>query len=202
MTNILTATEAANVLRVDPNDSVMLDLLAGVDAYIEQATGRDWAVDSTIYPEAKSAARMLLVMWYENPAMVGDVSSLSFGLRAVLTQLEALAMKLETEGIPDEALALVAAFPVDGQDEVSILATMTLVFNHEMHADSPDAVTLIDAAGSTVASTNTLNATSKIIKVTPDGNLTAGVRYRLVIDAAADAYGATLSDEIAFTTAD
>jgi len=74
-------------------------LLPIVDAYLANATGMDWAEDPSMIPnEAKSAARMLLVMWHENPAMIGmPGSSLGFGLAAVLMQLKALALQLEEE---------------------------------------------------------------------------------------------------------
>lgn len=95
MANILTAAEAANTLRTDASDPAMLDLLAGVDAYICNATGRDWAADNPVQPTAKAAARMLLVMWYENPAMLASgLGALPFGLSAALVQLEALALEL------------------------------------------------------------------------------------------------------------
>ena len=93
MANILTAAEASAVLRdVAVTDTLMLQLLPQVDAYIERATGRDWSADTTISERAKSAAQMLLVMWYENPAMIGNESPLHFGLDAVLLQLEADAL--------------------------------------------------------------------------------------------------------------
>lgn len=98
MANILTADDAANVLRTTKTDQTMLDLLPGVDAYIKMATGRDWTLDTVIRPEAKSAARMLLVMWHEAPAMIGQgLTSLPHGLAAALTQLEALALELAEE---------------------------------------------------------------------------------------------------------
>ena len=100
MANILTAAEAANVLRTEDTDAVMLDLLPLIDQYIQGATGRDWAADTQVYPQAKSAARMLLVMWYENPAMINQSSALSFGLSAALTQLEALGLRFKNfEGL-------------------------------------------------------------------------------------------------------
>src|SRR5574341_1406596 len=92
MPYILTTTEAATVLRCEDDDPNMLMLLPAVDAYIKMATGRDWAADVPIYQEARSAARMLLVMWHENPAMIGSQGALNFGLAAALTQLEALAL--------------------------------------------------------------------------------------------------------------
>ena len=95
--SILTPTEAANVLRCEIDDQNMLDLLDPVDAYIENATGWQWSQDSEISASAKSAARMLLVQWFENPAQTGseyDVA-LTFGLNAVLLQLKAEAVRLK-----------------------------------------------------------------------------------------------------------
>ncbi|MBE3038435.1 MAG: hypothetical protein IMZ62_06455, partial [Chloroflexi bacterium] len=75
------------------DDTDMLVLLPLVDRYIINATGHDWTQDSPIREDAKSAARMLLVMWHEAPAMIGSVSVLDFGLNAVLTQLEAVGLR-------------------------------------------------------------------------------------------------------------
>ncbi len=93
MANILTAAEAAQVLRCDATDALMLALLPSVDAYIKNATGHDWAADSTIHASAKAAARILVTLWYENPAMISSQGSLPWGLSATLTQLEALALR-------------------------------------------------------------------------------------------------------------
>ncbi len=101
MTNILTANEAANALRCDVYDQEMLDLLPQVDRFIINATGYDWTTDITINQAAKSAARMLLVMWHEDPAMMAQRNApLSFGLMSALVQLEALAAEhLEFQGL-------------------------------------------------------------------------------------------------------
>ena len=93
--SILTPTEAATVLRCETDDQNMLDLLDQVDAYIENATGWLWSQDAVINTTAKSAARMLLVQWYENPGQLGSESVLSFGLNAVLLQLKAEAVRLK-----------------------------------------------------------------------------------------------------------
>lgn len=93
MTNILTAAEAANFVRTDATDAVMLQLLPLVDDFIQRATGRDWTADGTINDTAKAAAGMLLVQWYDNPAMVGNENVLAFGIFNVLSQLEAEALK-------------------------------------------------------------------------------------------------------------
>lgn len=88
--NILTTAEAAAVLRVDEDDPMMLDLLPAVDAYIRNATGRDWSQDSPIHASAKQAARVLLVRMHEDPGMMAAGGALSLGLGAALAQLEAL----------------------------------------------------------------------------------------------------------------
>lgn len=97
MANILTAAEAANVLRCSATDAEMLALLPLVDAYVKNATGRDWAADAVIQPVAKNAARMLLVLWHENPGMAAaGITSLDHGLTAALVQLEATALQYVT----------------------------------------------------------------------------------------------------------
>ena len=94
MTNILTAAEAANCLRCDPTDAAMLDLMPQVDSYIINATGHDWTADTAISPVAKAAARMVLVMWHEDPGMMAhQITALSFGIHSMLVQLEALARR-------------------------------------------------------------------------------------------------------------
>jgi hypothetical protein len=97
--NILTAAQAANALRVETTDPRMLDLLPQVDLFIQSATGRDWTQDQTKHATAISAATMLLVQWYENPAMLGAEESLSFGLIAALAQLEAEALKYHSRAV-------------------------------------------------------------------------------------------------------
>jgi len=91
---ILRVSEAAGVLRCEEDDAELLALLPLVDSYIRSATGHDWAADTVIDPKAKAAARMLLVMWHEDPGMITNgVGALPFGLSAVLAQLEALAQE-------------------------------------------------------------------------------------------------------------
>lgn len=93
MTNLLTPSQASNALRCSATDPRMLDLLPQVDKFVERATGRDWTQDTLKHPTAVSAATMLLVSWYENPAMLGIESAAAFGLHAALAQLEAEALK-------------------------------------------------------------------------------------------------------------
>lgn len=201
MANILTAAEAANTLRCDETDPAMLDLLPSVDAYIRMATGRDWAADNPVRAEAKSAARMLLTMWHENPAMLGQAGSLSFGLQAALLQLETLALMLGSEPVPADALQIVSAFPSDGAVGVAVTANLVVIFNHEMAAAATTAATLRDGSGSTVTTTNSLDVTGKILMINPASSLAAASSYALEIDAAADRYGMTLTTTIRFETA-
>jgi hypothetical protein len=203
MSYILTDIEAANVLRCEPNDPFMLDLLPAVDAYLKQATGRDWAADTTVYTEAKAAARILLVQWHEDPGMMigSQANTLSGGLAACLAQLEAKALELETIGIPDETLDLIKSMPADGTDDVAITTSIVLIFNHEMASTATTTVTLKTAAGVSVTVTNSLDATGKILTVNPDANLSALTTYKVSLMDTPDIYGMTLTEDLDFTTA-
>ena len=87
---ILTTDEALGILRMDSSgsSSALSVTLAAVDEYLKAATGHDWATDEPVDPEAKAAAQMLLVQWYENPAMIGEGNALDFGLSNLITHLQ------------------------------------------------------------------------------------------------------------------
>lgn len=93
--SILTLAEAAAVLKITPipdddNPDLVLNMaLAGADDFIKTATGYDWAADTTIDPTAKMAASMLLVQFYENPAMTGSDMDLPYGVTSRIEQLRA-----------------------------------------------------------------------------------------------------------------
>lgn len=93
MANILTAQEAANVLRCAVTDPLMLDLLQQVDAHIRGATGRDWSIDNPVDPLAKEAARILMVQWHEDPGRMGNSNALNFGWQSVIVKLQAKALR-------------------------------------------------------------------------------------------------------------
>jgi methionine-rich copper-binding protein CopC len=133
--------------------------------------------------------------------MTGNAGALQGGLSACLTQLEAQALELESSGVPDSALTMTASLPKDDDTDIAITANLTLIFSHAMDNSATSAVTLKDAAGSTVTVVNSLDVTKKILTVNPTGSLTADAAYTLVIAAAADSYGRTITDEIGFTTA-
>jgi hypothetical protein len=198
-TNILTAAEAATVLRCDVSDQNMLDLLPLVDHYIEMATGRDWAADAAIYPEAKTAARILLVRWHEDPGAMAAGEALGPGWLAAIAQLEAKALLLESDGVPYEALALVGSMPASGA-VAAVTIHPVLIFNHEMAAAATGFVT-IEKNGAAIACTNTLDGTGKIMTLTPGASLSAASSYTIVIDYAPDVYGGTIYKEVGFTTA-
>lgn len=198
--HILTDAEAAVALRCEVTDTNMLQLLPLVDKYIEMATGRDWTIDATIYPEAKSAARMLLVRWHEDPGGMVSGDTLGPGIRACLTQLEAKALELATSGVPSEALDLVGYVPAAGSIAATTI-TPVLIFNHEMTTGALAKITLEDSGGVTVASAVTKDATNKLITITPTVSLAASSGYTIVVDYAMDIYGLTYSTTIGFTTA-
>jgi hypothetical protein len=89
MSNILTDAQAANFIRSSSTDSVMLQLLPLIDEYLLNATGHDWASDSTKDKTAITAAGMLLSYWYDNPGMIGQMPATVLG---ILVQLEAKAL--------------------------------------------------------------------------------------------------------------
>jgi len=198
MTYILSETEAATVLRTTETDSNMLDLLPLVDAYIKRATGRDWAGDLEIRPEAKAAARMLLVRWHEDPGGMAAGGALGFGLHAALTQLEAVALELETSGAPEDPLTLITT---NIYGDMAPAASFVLVFSHEMASGATSLVTLEDSNGATVTVVNSLDATGKIMTINPAGSLTAGASYWIIIDQAPDVFGRTLEKEVGVTIA-
>jgi len=133
MTNILTAAEAANFVRTDTSDAVMLMLLPLIDDFIKRATGRDWTADNPINNVAKASAGMLLVQWYDNPTQSGTDLPLPFGLTNTLTQLEAEALKyrkyqfyglsgvgsirLQGAEVGDDVLSLVGVYGVSGDQK-------------------------------------------------------------------------------------
>jgi hypothetical protein len=142
MANILTAAEAANFVRTDTADAVMLMLLPQVDAFIKKATGRDWTADATINEIAKAAAGMLLVQWYDNPTQMGPDTPLAFGLTNVLTQLEAEALKyrkyqfyglsstggiaLDGAKVGDDVVSLVGIYGVTGDQSSKFEGTISV----------------------------------------------------------------------------
>lgn len=128
MANILTAQEAAIVLRCAADDPAMLAMLPAIDAFIERATGRDWTADSPVCQEAKNAAQMLLVQWHEDPGMTGGESQvLGFGLAACITQLKVQGMRyIEFYGIDGAGyVRLVGAYRGDTIDTLVGLINAT-----------------------------------------------------------------------------
>lgn len=193
MANILTAAEAATVLRCATDDPLMLVLLAGVDAYIEMATGRAWQNDATIRDEAKNAARILLVRMHEDPGALGQpMPALSWGLSACLVQLEGLALTLETVGIPDEAFAVRASMPAEGATDIAVGIHPVLVFNHAIEDEND--VVLVDASGAVVSCTKAVDVTRKIVTLTPSTDLNSGASYTLDLEGVVDLFGQVLDE--------
>jgi hypothetical protein len=138
MANILTPAEAANFIRTDENDAVMLQLIPLVDQYLLNATGHDWTADSPVHNTAKIAAGMLIVHWYDNPLAVGQAPE---SFRVALLQLESEALKyrkycfygrngaggvaLQGARIGDEIITLVGIYGVTGDQSDKFEAIVT-----------------------------------------------------------------------------
>lgn len=108
---------------MDVNDAQMLNLLPLVDGYIQSATGYDWTSLEVIPPQAKAAAQLLLVQWYDNPVDADKASSgiygYGYGVMGALGQLEAMGLQYKIV----EGLAGAGYICVPGVKEGSSIAT-------------------------------------------------------------------------------
>jgi len=94
--NILAAAEAARVLRLDPTDALLADMLPQIDALIKQATGRDWALDSPVHPLAKRAAMCRIAVDYDLGAMnQSQIDVMERSYVAAVMQLETITTNLQ-----------------------------------------------------------------------------------------------------------
>lgn len=98
------------------------------------------------------------------------------------------------------ALALSSSSPADEASGVSKTAAKTLTFNNALQDDAVDGVALLDDADAPVTCTVTLDATRKIITVTPASALDGSTAHMIVANVK-DLYGQTLSAVVNFTTA-
>lgn len=92
MANLLTAAEAASILKCETNDPVMLILLDILDAFVNNDTGRDWTLDHPIHPIAKDAAMTLLVNKHEDPGAMNQSYAMDH-YRADIVKLQAIALE-------------------------------------------------------------------------------------------------------------
>lgn len=148
--NVLTAAQAANFLRTETTDAVMLQFLPLVDQYLLSATGHNWAADVTKHATAITAAGMLLIHWYDNPILVGQAPSAVMNL---LVQLEAEALKYRktkfdgSNGVGsisiagaskgDEVISLVGVYGVTG-DQSSKFESSVSVDGQLQQSDAGD----------------------------------------------------------------
>lgn len=85
---ILTTEQARQALNfssaADMPERVTTILLPGIDLVIKDATGKDWGTLTDTYtavdPTAILAASALLVAWFEDPGMIGQISDGAIGL--------------------------------------------------------------------------------------------------------------------------
>ena len=88
--------QALNFTEIDQMpDKVLTIFLPAVDAYIINATGKDWGTltdtYTTIDPLSKLTAGILLARWFEDASQVGQVNDL--GVLSMIGQLQAKSLK-------------------------------------------------------------------------------------------------------------
>lgn len=98
------------------------------------------------------------------------------------------------------ALALSTSDPADGASSVLTTKIITLTFNNALTADAIYNVTVATAAGVLKACTNVLDATKKIMTVTPSTALAGATTY-LISMGVTDIYGQSLLKVNDFATA-
>lgn len=97
------------------------------------------------------------------------------------------------------ALALSSIVPADEASGVAITANIVLTFNNTLVENAEAGVVLLDENNAVVATTNSIDATRKIITVNPDASLTNNKPYD-VIYGVEDIYGDVLAGKSDFTT--
>jgi phi13 family phage major tail protein len=104
-----------------------------------------------------------------------------------------------SSGIVPDAIALSSSVPADDATGVSKTAAITLTFSNTILAE---AVSLINTDGTLVTTTRSLDATGKILTITPSVALSGTTTYILAVNGVTDIYGQTLAPAVRnFTTA-
>lgn len=138
MPNILSPQQAANFVRTDVNDPILLQLLPLVDQALLDATGHDWSADNPTHRTAILAAGILLTHWYDNPQAVGQLPA---SLMSSLVNLEGEALKYRKyrfhgnsgagacsvpgARIGDQVIRLVGVYGLSGNQAAKFEATIT-----------------------------------------------------------------------------
>lgn len=109
-----------------------------------------------------------------------------------------------TDGVPVftatgiSALALSSSVPAADTTGVSRSSSITLTFNNKIVAE---AVELWNSPlGTKVTTTKSLDATGKILTITPSSTMAATARHAIVLSGVADIYGQTLATGIRYFT--
>ena len=93
----------------------------------------------------------------------------------------------------------VSCVPTDGATAVAVGANIVLTFSNAIRAEN---ITVQKNDGTLVACTKSWNATTKILTIDPDANLTAASKYLVTVAGVADVYGQILAPSVFdFTTA-
>lgn len=126
----------------------------------------------------------------------GDEDTTNFSGTGWFTQVQT------PVAVAPSAIALSSSSPATNATGVATNATVTLTFNNAMEAEAINAVTLLRMdTGAIVATTNTLDATTKIMSLAHSA-FTAATEYKILIVGAQDIYGQVLAaSAVKFTTA-
>lgn len=101
--------------------------------------------------------------------------------------------------------------PVNGATDVAVNTTITISFNEAIRNTDNSEITDVNVgslvtfkekvSGNTVAATTTIDASKKVITITPSANLTNELEYEVAVAPVEDAYNnATVSQTSSFTT--
>jgi len=124
----------------------------------------------------------------------GDTDTTSFSATGWFSQVQTPVV------VAPSALALSSADPADGASGVATSETPVLTFNNALINNAIYMVTLAKADGTVAAVTAALDATKKIMTITPGSALSASTTY-LLSYAVEDIYGQHLSGVVNFATA-
>jgi methionine-rich copper-binding protein CopC len=124
----------------------------------------------------------------------GDEDTTNFSATSWFTQVQVPGV------VAPDALALSTSDPADDAGSVPTNKVITLTFNNAMTADVIYNVTLTTAAGVLKACTSVLDATHKILTMTPTSALASSTVY-IISMGVTDIYGQTLLKVNNFTTA-
>jgi phi13 family phage major tail protein len=126
--------------------------------------------------------------------VVGDDDSTNFSGTGWFTQVQVPGVATAS------ALALSGSSPAANATGVVVSVDITLTFNNALMAGEEADITLVTAAGASVASAITIDAARKVVTINPTSSMT-GATVHIVTYTVKDVYGQVLAGVFKFTTA-